>query len=224
MGLGRVGLPGVGQPPPMERRNPLALRPGGVRPCFHGCDESGVDLTPQGLPLGILLLGQRQDAGVGPVHLLISVFLPDLLPEGGLIGLYRAALEGFKFLLIGHLRSSLDVVNRSLDSQDQIVQSGPTGLQLCQVALQRRLAVKGRVVQNGPDRGQVQSQFPVEQDVLQAIQLRWAVEAVSGLRGPQRFQQSNPIIPAQSPGRDAGQIGQRLDGVFHRDPSCRLGV
>ncbi|CAN4008638.1 30S ribosomal protein S15, partial [Dysosmobacter welbionis] len=89
MGLGRVGLPGVGQPPPMERRNPLALRPGGVRPCFHGCDESGVDLTPQGLPLGILLLGQRQDAGVGPVHLLISVFLPDLLPEGGLIGLYR---------------------------------------------------------------------------------------------------------------------------------------
>ena len=208
----------------MERRNPLALRPGGVRPCFHGCDESGVDLTPQGLPLGILLLGQRQDAGVGPVHLLISVFLPDLLPEGGLIGLYRAALEGFKFLLIGHLRSSLDVVNRSLDSQDQIVQSGPTGLQLCQVALQRRLAVKGRVVQNGPDRGQVQSQLPVEQDVLQAIQLRWAVEAVSGLRGPQRFQQSNPIIPAQSPGRDAGQIGQRLDGVFHRDPSCRLGV
>ena len=176
-----------------------------------------MDLTPQGLPLGILLLGQRQDAGVAR-SISSSPYFSRISCPKRLIGLYRAALEGFKFLLIGHLRSSLDVVNRSLDSQDQIVQSGPTGLQLCQVALQRRLAVKGRVVQNGPDRGQVQSQLPVEQDVLQAIQLRWAVEAVSGLRGPQGF--SSPIRSYQrrvlgvTPARSASALTVYSIGIL----------
>ena len=224
VGLGRVRLPGIGQPPPVELGDPLSLWSGGGCARLHGGGQGLEDLVPQCLPCRVLLLGQGQDAGVGPVRLLVSVFLPDLLPESGLIGRDDAALEGLKLLLIGHFRSSFDVVDGPLDSQDQLIQPGPAGLQLCQVALQRRLAVKGRVVQNGPDGGQVQAQLPVEQDVLQPVQLLGAVEAVSGLRGPQGLQQPRLVIPAQGPGRDAGQVRQRLDGVFHGDPSCRFGV
>ena len=134
------------------------------------------------------------------------------------------ALEGLKLLLIGHLCSSFEIVKGSLDSQDQVIQPGPAGLQLCQVALQRRLAVKGRVIQNGLDGRQIQPQLPVEQNVLQPVQLLRTVEAVPGLRGPQGLQQPDLVVPAQSSGGDAGQLRQRLDGVFHEDPSCRFGV
>jgi hypothetical protein len=180
-----------------------------------GPGQGGSDLLLQGLPLAVLLLRQGQNTGVGPVHGLISVLLPDLPAVLLLVGLHGTALERLEFFLVGHFYSSLCLVNGLPHRQDETVQPDPPGLQLLQVALQRRLPVKGRVVQNPADGGQLQPKLPVKENVLEPVHLSGAVEAVARLRGPQGLQQALTVIPAQGPGRDARQLRQGFHSVFH---------
>ena len=161
---------------------PLARR---VFPRPDGPDQGGFDLLSQGGPLAVFLLRQGQDIGVGPVHGAVSVFLPDLFAIPSLVGRHDTALERLKFFFIGHFASSSCLVNGLSHRQDETIQMVPPGLQLRQVALQRRLAVEGRVVQNAADGGELQPQLPVKEDVLEPVHLPGTVEAVARLRGPQ---------------------------------------
>ena len=135
----------------MQLRNAAALRPGGGFPGPDSGGEGGQDLIPQGLPPGVVLRTHGQHLGVGLVHGLIAVFLPDLFAVAGFVGFHNLALERLKFLRIGHFIASLCFYNSIFNGQDQSVQPFPAGLQFCQMALQRLLAVKGRILQNGPD-------------------------------------------------------------------------
>ena len=87
------------------------------------------------------------------------------------------------------------------------------------MALQRLLAVKGRVLQDGSDGLQLQPQLPVKEDGLEPVHLLGTVDAVACFGGPQGLQQPLTVVPAQGAGCDAGQLRQRLDGVFHVHPS-----
>ena len=99
--------------------------------------------------------------------------------------------------------------------QDQGVQPPPPGLQLRQVALQRRQTVKARRVQDFPDGLQLQPQLLVKENGLETVHLLGAIEAVARFRGPPGLEQALLVVPAQGPGRHPGQLRQGFYGVFH---------
>ena len=87
------------------------------------------------------------------------------------------------------------------------------------MALQRRQTVEVRGLQQGSDGFQIQAQFPVEENELEPVRLLGAVEPVACLRNLPGLEKAFLVVPAQSPGRDSGQVCQSFDGILHGYPS-----
>ena len=163
----------------------------------------------------MLLLRHGEEFRVGALHGPGAVLLPGLFAVPLLVGLHGPAFERLEFFLVGHGCSSFCLVDGLLYRQDQGVQPLPPGLQLRQVALQRRHAVEARRVQDCPDGFQLQPQLLVKQDGLEPVYLLGTIEAVARFRGPPGLEKPLLVVPAQRPGRDSGQLRQSLYGVFH---------
>ena len=87
------------------------------------------------------------------------------------------------------------------------------------MAPERVQPVKGWIIQNGSDPGQLHPEGPVKQDLLEPVYLRPAVISVSILADAAGREQTDPVVSAQGAGGHPGQFRQLLNGVFHRRPS-----
>ena len=81
------------------------------------------------------------------------------------------------------------------------------------MAPERVQPVKGWIIQNGSDPGQLHPEGPVIEDVLKPVHLRRAVIAVPALRHPAGLQKTDFVVPAQGAGGHPGQARQGLNGI-----------
>lgn len=75
--------------------------------------------------------------------------------------------------------------------------------------------VRVRVVEQGRDLVEREAELPVEQDLLEPVEVRVAVAPVAGVAALARRQQADGVVVVQGPHRDPGEAGHLSDGVAH---------
>lgn len=83
------------------------------------------------------------------------------------------------------------------------------------LAAQVRARVRGRVVEQGGDLVEREAQLPVEQDLLQPVEVGVAVAPVARVAALARYEQADVVVVVQRAHRHSGEAGHLSHGVAH---------
>lgn len=86
------------------------------------------------------------------------------------------------------------------------------------LAPQMFLRVRSRIVEQYRDLIEREAEFPVEQDLLEPVEITVVVTAVPGPAAPAGREQSDSVVVVQGAHRDSGESGDLSHGVLHGSP------
>lgn len=87
------------------------------------------------------------------------------------------------------------------------------------LAPQVLLRVRSRIVEQYRDLVEREAEFPVEQDLLEPVEVAVVVTAVPGPAAPAGREQSDSVVVVQGAHRDSGESGDLSHGVLHGCPA-----
>ncbi|MNN37599.1 hypothetical protein D3C81_1515560 [compost metagenome] len=173
---------------------------------------SQLEINPVHFPaqLLLLLLGIGTPRSLGAVHRLVTPALPGLC----LILIALGKIKTRELFFIGHVNLSFMMLYGLINDSNHPVQLPAFIHQHPPLERKCLIAVILRIGDDLLDLHQGKTQLPEKQDLLQSLQIRGGVNAVSGFGHLLRLQESDLIIVVQRAHTDPRQLGN----LFHLHP------
>lgn len=152
---------------------------------------------------------------VGGVHRFVSVLRARLRPVGGFVVRNQFVPESLEFFTVAHRCFSFHRTDRFCHVRDQRFQTFPLLKKRGKMNAQRGFRVVPGGVQDPSDLLKPDAELPVKKDLLQPVDLFFAVEPAAVRRGSRGRQQADLAVVAQRARAHAGEPGQRVNRIFH---------